>query len=65
MQKALIVRNDDTELNKELAQGWKVINMCGMPSFIYNSYSNIIKPTCLVILEKDENDKTNKNKVGF
>lgn len=44
------------DLNKNLDKGWKVINMCAMPSSTYkNDYSSIIYPTCLVIIEKEEN----------
>jgi hypothetical protein len=56
MQYAIKVcdRESLNDLNENLDKGWKVINMCAMPSSINtNSYS--LGPTCLVIIEKEEN----------
>jgi len=60
MQKSLIVRDDETELNELLRDGWKVVNTCPMPSSCAKSaggYTTVASsshtvPTCLVIVEK-------------
>ena len=58
MQRAIKVYNDETlkELEKALADGWEVFDMCPMPSSssvasdVFYSYQ--YSPTCLVIIEK-------------
>ena len=53
-QKALIVKAGDNwlyDLNRDLERGWKVVQVCPMPS----SASVGDQPsTCLVILERDK-----------
>lgn len=61
MQKSIIVRDDESELNRMLSDGWVVVMGFGMPSscavsadgFGYNTVEKIeMPPVCLVILEK-------------
>ena len=70
MQTSIVVQagcyKPTQELNELLSQGWKVVNMCGMPSSVtvlnqakevYSPSSVETKtmlPTCLVILEKED-----------
>ena len=56
MQKSVIVKDDavgSVELNKYLGEGWRVCNMCPMPSSVAGNTYSFIRPTCLVIIEKD------------
>lgn len=61
MQEAIIVmldryNNSDSVtndiLNKKLKEGWKVVNMCSMPSSNRATSTYTIYPTCLVIIER-------------
>jgi hypothetical protein len=60
-QRALIVRDNKEgakELNEFLADGWRVVNTCAMPSSrapkptTYNATYTTF-PTCLVIIERN------------
>ena len=56
MQKSLIVRDDsmsNNELNDYLEDGWRVYQTCAMPSSVASNIYSAIRPTCLVIIEKD------------
>ena len=62
MQEAVQVSDYDSlrSLNRKLADGWKVIHTCPMPSSVSvsvagefpNRASERVEPTCLVIIEK-------------
>ena len=64
MQRSLIVRDDgigELDLDKLMSEHWRVVSMCAMPSSAslqvsmpakYNRDMLVIRPTCLVILEK-------------
>lgn len=55
MQRAIVVRANDEIVkilnDKYLADGWKVISSCPMPSSTGDGIGDII-PTCLVVIEK-------------
>ncbi len=41
-------------LNEALAEGWRIIGMCPMPSSLDGAgNAKEIRPTCLVVLEKE------------
>ena len=56
MQKAIIVTENENLLNEHLRNGWRIYDMCAMPS---STCSTSFSPTCLVIIEKvtDNEDK--------
>lgn len=68
MQKPLIIRDDNDnslmELDKYLYEGWRVVATCAMPSSVgatSGAHSSATfkwhSPTCLVIIEKKENNE--------
>ena len=60
MQQAMIISSsedmdeDTRKLNDVLIDGWKVINMCPMPSSHGGKIDYYDLPTCLVIIEKPD-----------
>lgn len=60
-QKAIVIfgegiDSNENTLNEYLNNGWKVINMCAMPSACSSSETNKnlwYEPQCLVIIEKE------------
>lgn len=59
MQKAIIVKGDHSsdvdKLNVYLERGWKVVEVCPMPSSPSTSvHLSGIEPQCLVIIEKED-----------